>query len=126
VSSHLLQEVEQTVDDVVIIANGVLVKQGTMTELRGGGGTLVRTSDPARLAGALDARGVASSPTDDGALLAATSELRLVGEAAHHAGLPVWELTSRAADLEALFLALTAGGNRNLGEHTPADTEGAA
>ena len=48
VSSHLLQEVEQTVDDVVIIANGVLVKQGTMAELGGGGGALVRTSDPER------------------------------------------------------------------------------
>ena len=56
VSSHLLQEVEQTVDDVVIIANGVLVKQGTMAELGGGGGALVRTSDPERLALALRER----------------------------------------------------------------------
>ncbi|MBK4704145.1 AAA family ATPase, partial [Enterobacter cloacae] len=30
VSSHLLQEIEQTVDDVVILANGKLVKEGTV------------------------------------------------------------------------------------------------
>ena len=51
VSSHLLQEVEQTVDDVVIIANGTLVKQGAMADLGGGAGAVVRTSDPAALAG---------------------------------------------------------------------------
>ena len=51
VSSHLLQEVEQTVDDVVIIANGVLVRQGTMAELGGGGGALVRTPEPERARG---------------------------------------------------------------------------
>ena len=62
VSSHLLQEVEQTVDDVVIIANGVLVKQGTMAELGGGGGALVRTPDPERLAQALR-EAVSGSPS---------------------------------------------------------------
>ena len=35
VSSHLLQEVEQTVDEVVIIANGRLVRAGAMAELHG-------------------------------------------------------------------------------------------
>ena len=45
VSSHLLQEVEQTVDDVVIIANGRLVKQGPIQELHGEATALVRTSD---------------------------------------------------------------------------------
>ena len=115
VSSHLLQEVEQTVDDVVIIANGVLVKQGTMAEMHGGGGTLVRTADPDRLATALGARNIASLPGDDGGLLAQTDDLHAVGEIAYAAGLPVWELTSKVADLEALFLDLTAGSNRNLG-----------
>jgi len=116
VSSHLLQEVEQTVDDVVIIANGVLVKQGTMAEMHGGGGILVRTPHPDQLAAALTERSIESGPDGDGALLAQTDDLRAVGEAAYAAGLPVWELTSRAADLEALFLDLTAGGNRNLGD----------
>jgi ABC-2 type transport system ATP-binding protein len=116
VSSHLLQEVEQTADDVVIIANGVLVRQGSMAELSGGGGALVRTPDPQRLAGLLRERGIATTAGSDGELLAETSDLRAVGDAAHAADLPVWELSTKAADLEELFFELTAGGNRNLGD----------
>ncbi len=62
VSSHQLQEVEQTVDDVVIIANGRLVREGAVSELRGAPTTLVRTSDPAQLAGALRVADVMSRP----------------------------------------------------------------
>ena len=125
VSSHLLQEVEQTVDDVVIIANGVLVEQGTMAELGGGGGTLVRTSEPARLVAALGERGITAELGDDGELLAETADLRAVGDTAYAAGLPVWELSTKAADLEQLVLDLTAGTNRNLGPAVASD-EGAA
>src|SRR6478736_8791930 len=53
ISSHMLQEVEQTVDEVVIIANGRLVKQGAMADLHGDSKTIVRTSDTDALAGAL-------------------------------------------------------------------------
>ena len=49
ISSHMLSEVEQTVDDVVIIANGRRVAQGTVAELRGEPTAYVRTSDPDRL-----------------------------------------------------------------------------
>jgi ABC-2 type transport system ATP-binding protein len=114
VSSHLLQEVEQTVDDVVIIANGSLVRQGAMADLAGGRGALVRTSDPAALARALD--GVTSEPEPDGALFVHSTDLRAIGDAALAAGLPVWELRPREADLEALFFELTEGRQRNVGE----------
>ena len=114
VSSHLLQEVEQTVDDVVIIANGRLVKQGPMADLGGHAGVLVRTSDPAALARALG--DVVSEPTPDGALLVHGTDLRVIGDAALAAGLPVWELRRQETDLEALFFELTEGGNRNLGD----------
>lgn len=115
VSSHLLQEVEQTVDDVVIIANGRLVRSGPMSELRGAPSTVVRTSDPDQLAGALRVADVMSTPGTDGELVAETTDKRLVGDVAHRAGLPVWELRDRRADLEALFFELTEGTNRNLG-----------
>jgi ABC-2 type transport system ATP-binding protein len=113
-SSHLLQEVEQTVDDVVIIANGALVKQGTMADLGGGAGAVVRTPDPAALARALGE--MTSEPGEDGALFVHSTDLRAIGDAALAAGLPVWELRRREADLEALFFELTEGRNRNLGE----------
>ncbi|MGL4175191.1 MAG: ABC transporter ATP-binding protein [Dermatophilaceae bacterium] len=113
VSSHLLQEVEQTVDDVIIIANGRLVRAGTMAELRGSRGALVRTSDVERLAGALRIADVTSTPGDDGSLVADTSDLRLVGDVALQAGVPIYGLEQKRADLEALFFELTEGTNRN-------------
>ncbi len=116
VSSHLLQEVEQTADDVVIISNGSLVKQGAMADLGGDAGAVVRTSDPGALARALGAAGVTSEPGEDGSLFVHTTDLHVIGDVSLAAGLPVWELRRRAADLEALFFELTEGQNRNLGE----------
>lgn len=115
VSSHLLAEVEQTADDVVIITNGQLVRQGAVAELAGGGGTVVRTSDPVALTRALRDSGIEVRPETDGTLFAGTHDLRLVGDLAHAVGVPVWELRARTADLEELFFELTEGTNRNLG-----------
>jgi ABC-2 type transport system ATP-binding protein len=122
VSSHLLSEVEQTVDDVVIIANGHLVSQGTMDELHGDPATLVRSPDPARLAAALQEQQLAAEPLPDlgqGALRVPTGDLARVGEAALRAGVAVHELRPLRTDLERLFLDLTeapAHRNRNLAQ----------
>ncbi len=86
----------------------------------------MRTSDPERLATALRQHDLTATPGDGGAVLAETTDLRAVGEIAHAAGLPVWELTAKAADLEELFLELTAGGNRNLGDGSMRGQDGAA
>ena len=115
VSSHLLSEVEQTADHVVIIANGRLVRQGSVAELGGAGGAYVRTSDPAALARALQAAQIDVRAEGDGALVAGTADLRLVGDIALQADLPVWELRAKTADLEELFFELTEGTSRNLG-----------
>jgi ABC-2 type transport system ATP-binding protein len=114
ISSHMLQEVEQTVDDVVIIANGKLVKQGAMQDLHGDAKTIVRTSDTDALAGALRVADVTTT-LEDGALMADSSDLRLIGDVALRAGLPIYELRPATTDLEALFFQLTEGTNRNLG-----------
>ncbi len=119
ISSHMLQEVEQTVDEVVIITNGRLVKAGSMEDLHGKATTFVRTSEPERLAGALRVADVTTTSQEDGGLLAETGDLRLVGDVALRAGLPVWELRSQGSDLEALFFELTEGTNRNLGDGVP-------
>jgi ABC-2 type transport system ATP-binding protein len=115
VSSHLLQEMEHTADDIVIIANGRLVRQGTVAELRGESAAVVRTSDPDRLASALAEQGVECRPGGSGTLLAATADLRLVGDVALRAGVPVWELRAEHTDLEDLFFELTEDTNRNGG-----------
>ena len=117
VSSHMLQEVEQTVDNVVIIANGRLIKQGPIQELHGEATALVRSADPTTLAQALDRAGLASSPIEDGALTVHSGDLRQIGEVALAAGVAVHELRGKDADLEALFFQLTEApenANRNL------------
>ena len=117
VSSHMLQEVEQTVDNVVIIANGRLIKQGPIQELHGEATALVRSADPATLAQALGRVGLASSPIEDGALTVHSGDLRQIGEVALAAGVAVHELRGKDADLEALFFQLTEApenANRNL------------
>ena len=107
ISSHLLSEVEQTVEDVVIIANGRLVREGTIDELHGDPSALVRTPDAAALRGALDRAGIGSETMEDGAVRALTADLARIGEVALGAGLPVHELRTLRTDLEQLFLSLT-------------------
>jgi ABC-2 type transport system ATP-binding protein len=113
VSSHLLQEIEQTVDDIVIIANGAMVREGAMADISGAPSVLVRTSDAFALTEALRGAGLASTAGLDGELVVETADLRAVGDTALGAGLPVWELRLQRADLEDLFLSLTEGTNRN-------------
>ena len=117
-SSHLLSEVEHTVDDVVIIANGKAVRSGPMAEIKGEPRVLVRTPGAAALQDVLTTRGLSVTTDDDGALHVLTSDLALVGDAALAAGVPVHELRGEQADLEALFFELTEtpeNANRNLG-----------
>ena len=89
VSSHMLQEVQQTADDIVIINNGKLIRSGTLAELSGGRGTVVRSSDLDSLAGALRIADVESAPGPDDTLIAETTDLetrrrrRAAGRVAH-------------------------------------------
>ena len=89
ISSHLLQEVEQTVDDVVIIANGRLVRPGrdgrpARRRPRPSSAPPTASASP----GALRVADVTEHAGDDGALVADTTDLRLVGDVALRAGLP--------------------------------------
>ena len=121
ISSHLLAEVEATVDDVVIITNGRLVRQGPIAELHGTQKSLVRTSDTDRLIGALRIADVEAESVDDGGIHALTRDLRLIGDVAMRAGLPVWELRVLEDSLESLFFEATEGTSRNLGSAEPSD-----
>jgi ABC-2 type transport system ATP-binding protein len=110
ISSHLLSEVEQTVDDVVIIANGRLVRQGTMDELHGESTTLVRTAEPETMLAALQARGIQADATTEhgpGAVEVRSGDLEVVGQLAYDSGLAVHELRTLRTDLERLYFQLT-------------------
>jgi ABC-2 type transport system ATP-binding protein len=107
ISSHLLTEVEQTVDDVVIIASGRSMAQGSIASLRGEPSVLVRTTDLDQLGSTLTAAGLLWERTDPGTLTVKTPDLATVGDLALRAGLPVHELRALASDLEDLFFRLT-------------------
>src|SRR4030095_7436337 len=89
VSSHLLSEVEQTVDRVVIIGAGRLVREGSITELRSGadgaGTIVVRSPETARLAEVLSAAG-SQVTGEDGALAVTGRTTAEVGRLAFTAG----------------------------------------
>lgn len=112
ISSHILSEVEQTVDRVVILARGRLVTEGTLAELAAGRatGTVVRTPTPDRLADALAARGSRIEKQPDGALLVHDADAAAIGHAAFASGVELHELTPQKSDLEQIFLQLTSEG----------------
>ncbi len=117
ISSHMLAEVEQTVDDVVIIANGRLIQQGSVADLHGEKRSIVRTTSAPALVSALIAAGIEAQATDATMLEAIGDDMARVGDIALAAGLPIHELRPNQTDLEALFFELTESPenrNRNL------------
>jgi ABC-2 type transport system ATP-binding protein len=110
VSSHVLAEVAQTVDQVLIINRGRLVVESPLAELTARVGGAVRVGTPRRdeLAANLRAAGLEPTETADGALLVPGTTRERVGDLAFAAGVPVHELTTEGASLEEVFLELTA------------------
>ncbi len=106
ISSHLLAEVEQTADDIVIIAAGRRVAAGTVEQLRGEPTAFVRTSDPETLASALRHRGMPVSPLDGG-LRVTTRDLVTIGDTALGADVAIHELRMEQTHLEELYFTLT-------------------
>jgi ABC-2 type transport system ATP-binding protein len=108
VSSHVLAEVAQTVDDVVVIHRGRLVEQGPVAAFTAGGaGVLVRSPRPADLRSALEREGLTATATPDGALVVEGVDAARIGDVAFAAGVPLHELSPRSTSLEEAFLALT-------------------
>lgn len=106
-SSHLLTEVQATVDRLVVIGGGRIRAAGVLSEMLGGAGVLVRGLDSQGLSLALGQAGLSVTANNDG-LLSVDGSLEDVGRAAAAAGHVVVEL--RAADgggLEQLFFTLT-------------------
>ncbi|MGJ5892706.1 ABC transporter ATP-binding protein [Streptomyces sp. V2] len=122
VSSHVLSEVQQIVDDVIVIRRGRLVAAGPLAELTRAvrPAVLVRSPDGEALAAALPAGQV--EPARDGWLRVRGLSSEQVADTALAAGLRVHELVTENVGLEELFLRLTADGDQP--DKTPADHEG--
>jgi len=109
VSSHVLAEVAQTVDQVLIIRRGRLVVESSLEALtaRVGGAVRVRSADSPRLAAALSREQLTSTQSDEHVLLVSGTTTERVGEIAFAAGVPVHELVTDGSSLEEIFLELT-------------------
>ena len=111
VSSHLLAEVAQSVDDVVVIAKGELRAQGPLEQVLGGGdssSTDVRSPDSKRLADALRRSGHQVQPgTRPDSLLVLGAAPEDVGRIAASEGAVLYGLAPRSRSLESAFFELT-------------------
>jgi ABC-2 type transport system ATP-binding protein len=110
VSSHVLSEVQLTVDDVVIIRKGELVSYGSLDSLSSGmnAPVIVRSPDAVRLASVISERtsGIVTSDPS-GSLLVTGVTAAEIGALAHEINVMLHELHTQEHDLEAVFLELT-------------------
>jgi ABC-2 type transport system ATP-binding protein len=109
ISSHVLAEVAQTVDQVLIINRGRLVVESSLEQLtsRVGGSVRVRTPEPDKLVAALHGAGIATTPGNDHTLVAQGTTSERVGDLAFAAQVPIHELIAESSSLEEVFLELT-------------------
>ena len=109
ISSHLLSEVAQTVDDVIILAGGRPRAHCSLRELeaRASATVEVRSAQADELCVRLTAAGVQAIAPEPGRVTVTNASATTVGEIAAHAGIPLTAMTTGQSDLEAVFLELT-------------------
>jgi ABC-2 type transport system ATP-binding protein len=111
VSSHLMSEMENTADQLIVIGKGQLIAAESLTDFaaRGTAPTVtVRTPDAGALAAVLAAEGAVAVAYDEETLKVTGVGAGRVGELAHEHGFLLRELTTEHASLEAAFMELTA------------------
>lgn len=109
VSSHLLSEMSQMADNLVVIGKGKLISSGTVADFisaASGTGVFVRTTKLAQLERALKADFAVEQT--QGGLKVTDSTTDIIGKRAFDLGLPILELTKQTVSLEDAFLELTA------------------
>ncbi|MEU6642166.1 ABC transporter ATP-binding protein [Saccharomonospora sp. NPDC046836] len=110
VSSHLLSEVEQTIDQVVIVSAGMTRYYGPLEQLRASqrSRVLVQPADANALVQALQENGLSQvEPTSDGRVAVSGATVQQIGDLTAKAGIAVYGMQEEKADLEQLFFQLT-------------------
>jgi ABC-2 type transport system ATP-binding protein len=108
VSSHLMSEMEDTADHLVVLGRGRLLADVPMADLLGAHSAVrVRSPQAPVLAAALQRAGATIELQIDGALRVEGLDADQVGDVAFLAGIRVHELTRVTASLEAAYLTLT-------------------
>jgi ABC-2 type transport system ATP-binding protein len=111
-SSHVLSEMAHTIDDVVVIADGRLVTQATLSDLLDDSDRMIRVQTPAAepLRDALTGDGVSAALEAVDIVVVRGASAEQVGTTALRVGAPIYEMTTDQADLETTFLQLTTSG----------------
>jgi ABC-2 type transport system ATP-binding protein len=111
-SSHLMSEMAQTADHLIVIGRGRILADGPIDNVIAGATrslVRVRTRDEALLTGAIAAPGVIVAPTPDGALEISGLTAEQIAVTAAAVGAVLYEVASLSGSLEDAYLALTAG-----------------
>lgn len=112
ISSHLLAEVEQTIDQVVIISRGQTMYYGPLETLRTSqqSRVIVHPADPNKLVPALQEAGISAiQPMPDNRIAVSNATVQQIGDVAAKAGVALYGVQEERADLEQLFFQLTSG-----------------
>ena len=111
VSSHLMSEMENTADHLIVIGRGKLIADCTMAEFiarSSGSSVRVRTPSPDQLVLAIAAEGGSAAADTEGTLLVQGMAADKVGDIAFENGIRLHELTTTRASLEEAYMAVTA------------------
>ena len=111
VSSHLMSEMENTADHLIVIGRGKLIAATSMKEfVAGASGASVRVRTPSadQLVRAVTAKGATTSTDEDGAIEVRGMSTEQIGDLAFSEGIRLHELTMVRASLEEAFMELTA------------------
>ena len=111
VSSHLMAEMENTADHLIVIGRGKLIAATSMKEFvasASGASVRVRTPSADQLVRAVSAKGATATTDADGALEVRGMTTEQIGDLAFSEGIRLHELTTVRASLEEAFMELTA------------------
>jgi ABC-2 type transport system ATP-binding protein len=111
VSSHLMSEMENTADHLIVIGKGKLIADCTMAEFiarSSGAAVRVRTPSPDQLVLAVAAKGGTATAESDGTLVVRGMPADVVGDIAFEQGIRLHELTVMRASLEEAYMEVTA------------------
>jgi ABC-2 type transport system ATP-binding protein len=109
VSSHLLAEMSQLAENVIVIGKGKLIASTSIKKLiasNAKSSVYVRSAELPKLQKILTEKSFITRPTDGGLEISA-AKTDEIGKLASAAGIPILELSSRQASLEDVFLELT-------------------
>ncbi|MCT2592444.1 ABC transporter ATP-binding protein [Streptomyces sp. N2-109] len=117
VSSHLMSEMAQTADHLIVIGRGQMMADTSVDNFiaqNSVGFARVRTPDGEpeqreKLGAALAAAGGQVQPEEDGALRVTGVPLPQISDLAHGADVRLWELSPHQASLEEAYMRMTQG-----------------